>query len=348
MLFTTQTRSLTLKGLLNFVELVIVIFRILYVYIKLFGEIVMTDFFQRGILSELKDVPNVQYVFNDSSMFALTDFKVLKSHADNLIKCNKVTYNGKIKLIYNTQSIKSLRGALPSLDISSFMTVLANLLKSVLEIENNGFLNCDNLDISLDKVYVNPATMEVKLIYIPVLNSKKDVIAFENEFRTELVKLITCIPAFNCEKMMRICSYLSNGMMNLQQSYEQICNEISNNSKYSDLPKKVEQVPQPIMKQPVLHFYSLTNPNEVDFVIDTPEFIIGKNPSQVNGVVSFNVAISRVHCKISYADNRYYLTDLGSANGTYLNHYRLNAMQTCNINNGDIITLANSDFAVRF
>ena len=102
------------------------------------------------------------------------------------------------------------------------------------------------------------------------------------------------------------------------------------------------------MKQPVLHFYSLTNPNEVDFVIDTPEFIIGKNPSQVNGVVSFNVAISRVHCKISYADNRYYLTDLGSANGTYLNHYSLNAMQTCNINNGDIITLANSDFAVRF
>lgn len=308
----------------------------------------MADFFQQGLLYELKDVPNVQYVFNDSSLFALTDFKVLKSLTDNLIKCYKVTYNGKIKLIYATENIKTLRSTLPSLDINSFMTVLANLLKSVLEIENNGFLNCNNLDISLDKVYVNLGTMEVRLIYIPVLNSDKDIIAFENEFRTELVKLITCVPAFNNEKMMRICSYLSSGTLNLKQAYEQICNEISNNSHYSDYKKEVIETPKPLMKQPVLHFYSLTNPNEVDFLIDTPEFIIGKNPSQVNGVISFNIAISRVHCKISYADNRYYLTDLGSANGTYLNHYRLNSMQTCNINNGDIITLANSDFAVKF
>lgn len=42
----------------------------------------------------------------------------------------------------------------------------------------------------------------------------------------------------------------------------------------------------------------------------------------------------------------YTITDLQSANGTYVNKIRLQPNQPYPINNGDIIRLANSDFQV--
>ena len=43
---------------------------------------------------------------------------------------------------------------------------------------------------------------------------------------------------------------------------------------------------------------------------------------------------------------QYMITDLKSANGTYVNRVRLTPEQPHQIKNGDIIRLANSDFQV--
>lgn len=73
---------------------------------------------------------------------------------------------------------------------------------------------------------------------------------------------------------------------------------------------------------------------------------IGKKASEVDGVISFNKSISRVHCRINSSANGYSITDLESANGTYVNRVRLKANQTMPIKDGDVIRLANSDFQV--
>lgn len=313
----------------------------------------MNGLLQKGVVSELVGTPNVQYVLNDNSDFALTEFKVLKSQSKHFIKCSKVKYNGKIKFIYFTSVSKSLRNMIPSLDSDTFLTIIANLLNCIIEIKNNGFLDCENLDLSFDKVFVNQNTLEISLIYLPVNNADKDVASFENEFRTEIIKLITSVPAFIGEKMARVCGYLSNGTLSLNQVYKSICSEIKGRSTSFELDfdrgkDEGDSNKQVIFKQPSLHFYSLNAPVDINFNIDVPEFIIGKNPAQVNGVISFNKAISRVHCKISYQNKSYFITDLGSANGTYVNKSRLAAQHPQKIKSGDTIRLANSDFKIEF
>lgn len=313
----------------------------------------MNGLLQKGVVSELVGTPNVQYVLNDDSAFALTEFKVLKSQSKHFIKCSKVKYNGKIKFIYFTAMSKSLRNMIPSLDSDTFLTIIANLLNCIIEIKNNGFLDCENLDLSFDKVFVNQNTLEISLIYLPVNNADKDLASFENEFRTEIIKLITSVPAFTGEKMARICGYLSNGTLSLNQVYKSICSEIKGRSTSfeSDFDREKDtgnSNKHVIFKQPSLHFYSLNAPVDINFNIDVLEFIIGKNPAQVNGVISFNKAISRVHCKISYQNNSYFVTDLGSANGTYVNKSRLAAQHPQKIKSGDTIRLANSDFKIEF
>ena len=147
----------------------------------------MNELIQSGVISELSGTQNVQYVINDKSAFALTEFKVLRSQGRNFIKCAKVLYNGKIKLLYFSSMFKSLKNMLPSLDGDTFLSIVANILNSVIEIKNNGFLSCANLDLSFEKIFVDQNTLEVSLIYLPINNPNADIAAFENEMRTELI-----------------------------------------------------------------------------------------------------------------------------------------------------------------
>lgn len=309
----------------------------------------MNSLRQQEIISELTGTPNVQYILNDNSVFALTEFKVLKSQTKHFIKCAKVLYNGKIKLIYFTSMYKSLRNMLPTLDGDTFLSIIANLLNCIIEIKNNGFLDCQDIDLSFDKIFVDQNTFEVNIVYLPVNSPNVDIAAFETELKTEIIKLISTIPAFVNEKMTRVCGYLSNGTLSLNQLYGNICAEITGGKKTppKDLYKN-QGGGHKIFKQPTLYFSSINTPVDVNFEINSTEYVIGKNPEKVNGVISFNKAISRVHCKISYKNNTYFITDLGSANGTFINKSRLVANQPAQIKSGDTIRLANSDFVVKF
>jgi pSer/pThr/pTyr-binding forkhead associated (FHA) protein len=55
-----------------------------------------------------------------------------------------------------------------------------------------------------------------------------------------------------------------------------------------------------------------------------------------NDIVIENLSVSRNHARIRRADNKYILTDLNSANGTYVNNIRVNKTDICH---DDVITI---------
>ena len=57
--------------------------------------------------------------------------------------------------------------------------------------------------------------------------------------------------------------------------------------------------------------------------------------------------LSRMHCRIDLEDGIYYITDLNSTNGTYINGKRVSPNALYPIENGDTITLANIDFVMQ-
>ena len=73
--------------------------------------------------------------------------------------------------------------------------------------------------------------------------------------------------------------------------------------------------------------------------------VIGKS-EVVDGTISYNRMISRAHCRINKDGSLVTITDLQSSNGTYVNQTKLQPNQPCQLQNGDIIRLANSDFQV--
>ena len=59
-------------------------------------------------------------------------------------------------------------------------------------IQGNGFLKCQNIDISPEKIFVDRNTLEVYLIYLPIktVESEYDRSTFENDLRMRLIEAV--------------------------------------------------------------------------------------------------------------------------------------------------------------
>lgn len=84
-----------------------------------------------------------------------------------------------------------------------------------------------------------------------------------------------------------------------------------------------------------------------DIAINKPSFIIGRLEEQVDYVHSNN-AIGKVHAEIISRDGCFYLKDLNSKNGTYINGKRIDSNKEYELKNNDKLTLANSEFVFRY
>lgn len=112
-------------------------------------------------------------------------------------------------------------------------------------------------------------------------------------------------------------------------------------------PKKVEltlqrdaEAPAP-PKSPYLEIRTEGNKERVD--INKQEFLIGRNRALVDYFQS-NKMLGRVHAKIVKGDGGFYLVDLGSKNGTFLNGERLEMNIPTLLSNRDRFIIAGVEY----
>lgn len=302
----------------------------------------MNQLLETGHITEMTCGANFAYVVSDNMSFLPTEYKVLQSQGNNsFVKSMKMLYNGKVQLFYLTSGYRTLSAMLARLDAESFLVIVTNLLADVIEVKNNGFLYCANIDISFDKIFVDPTTYKVKLIYLPLKNRIfDDISAFENELRTTLIKTITSLANLSSPKTIQLSARLADGTLTLDDLYATL-----KGGKAADVKINNSSAAQ-ATTMPNLKIVALNAPMRVEIAVTKDEFILGKKQDMVDGLITFNKMISRSHCKIIRKGNTYQIVDLQSANGTYVNKVRLQPNIPFNINNGDVIRLANSDFQV--
>ena len=88
------------------------------------------------------------------------------------------------------------------------------------------------------------------------------------------------------------------------------------------------------------------SPRPFEIIVTKEEFKIGKKRELVDGVIDYNAAISRCHCKIVSQNGEFTIIDLNSVNGTYVNGRLMQVEKAYPIKNGDRVQLADSEFRV--
>lgn len=72
---------------------------------------------------------------------------------------------------------------------------------------------------------------------------------------------------------------------------------------------------------------------------DKYPYVIGNSEESSDCCIESRV-VSRIHLRIAKTDDKYYIEDMNSTNGTYINEKRLNPLCTEPINNNDILKIA--------
>ncbi|MBQ6582458.1 MAG: FHA domain-containing protein, partial [Mogibacterium sp.] len=99
-------------------------------------------------------------------------------------------------------------------------------------------------------------------------------------------------------------------------------------------------------KQKILILESTDPGHRLVFRINQDQFILGRRKSSVDGVISFDDTLSRVHCKIVRKDGAFFVKDLNSTGGTFVNGRRIKAEEEAELKPKDILKLAHSPFYV--
>lgn len=300
----------------------------------------MNALVEKGRVTEMECGANFACVLSDNSSFLPTEYKVLQSQKGGcFVRCMRMLYNGKTELYYFSGELKSLSAVLLSVDTEHFLTILCNLFSAIISVQSNGFLTCRNVDASFERIYVDPNTYQVDLVYLPLKEHLfSDDASFENEIRTSLVKLISGVDALSTPKMMQVAADLQDGSLSMESLYAKLSGKSGPVQSGGSMT-----VGESGAASGRLRLIAMNAPARFEMEVNKSVFMIGKKDTN-DGVIPFNKLISRVHCKITGDHGRYRIADLQSSNGTYVNHARLQPNQAYELKNGDIIRLANSDF----
>ena len=303
----------------------------------------MNRLIENGKLEEMSCGSNFAYILTDNADFLPTEYKVLHSQNDVVfVKCIRLLYNGKTQFYYRTAGYRSLATLVPALDAEKFLTIVSGILSDVIHIKSIGFLSCRNVDLSFDRIFIDVNTCQARMIYLPVRNGFfADEAAFENQLRTALIRLVSEHSALNSSGTKRLVSDLSDGLLSL----EALAGRIRGGAIVQ--PENNREQLKTGVERGRMRLIALNTSKKVILYVNKDSYVIGKKPSAVDGVVSFNNMISRVHCRIIRNGTQYIVEDLGSANGTWVNRVRLMKDQKVPIQNGDVLRLANSDFQVQ-
>ena len=325
----------------------------------------------------LEEVGNnyISYLLNEKELFSETGYRVLRNISNKgFIKCVKTLYNGKPKLIYDTSKLTNLQILIKNIDIKKFFLIINNLLDVCEEVISNGFLKYENINNSNSRIYIDVKNgYKVNLVYVPINidNETMSLENFENIIKQLIYNFVNENANLKNNMTMDLCQRLFLNSVHIQdikimiQQYEN--NQINTGLSYkksNNLDKRVTDnynmdnnninekqqhkglfrlFHKDMNEMIILKSKSLISRQSI--IINKKEFIIGKNDVEVDGVINQKM-VSRKHCTITYSRNSFYVTDLKSLNGTFLNGIQLKPGEKEKIKIGDILRIADIEYII--
>lgn len=296
------------------------------------------------IIEEVKYGNNFAYILENQNSFLNTNYKILKSQTNDIfIPCVKMLYNGRIQLFYLTEECRRMSSLSSDITVNTLIKIVIHLFSDIIEVQSNGFLSSENIDISWDKIFVDSNTLKVKLIYLPVsFKLFQSYAEFESKLRSNLIQLTNNLMIASDHRIDKLLLNLSNSSLSLKDLRDR-CSELLGAA--DSRPAKCGQKGK-FYQDGDMKLVAVNAPYYFEIKLDRDFMMIGRKADAVDVVIPFTKTIGRQHCKIARKPDGYYITDVGSSNGTYINNVRIKQWQEYQFNRGDVIRLADNDFRV--
>ncbi len=285
-------------------------------------------------LLEKGDANNPVYLLGGNARFYNTEYKIMETIPE-LLDCYKATLNGRTELVYTTENLVPLSVVLPQLTEDSFLVLAIKLCEVIKGIADNGFLNWQHIDFAKERIFYQPADKSLHLVYMPVEGVYISPGFMDKETRSFISSLTRETRDPDAQKMAVVRSHV--------QSVEESLPEfIKNLNKL--LRSKVTVIEEDHGMRLLLHNADAGH----TITVDKPEFTIGKKATAVDGLIPYSKFVGRTHCRIIKREKDFYVYDLESTNGTFVNEKIVEPENGVLLRDGDRLKIADIAFIVEY
>ncbi len=253
---------------------------------------------------------------------------------DRLLSVAVKEEKGKSILYYKVEGFITLTDFLKinSINQKLFLLLLQNIVIVLKKLEQYYFSK-ERIEWSLDFVYVDPATWYVYFMYVPLQ-------PYESEGN---------LKGFLCD-FIAACSFESDETLNYVQ---ELIEEVHHNTAYTvsmlddfcnrfrTSHEKKEQAASASLS----HIWLESQESPENIIISKFPFRIGK----MEGVTDYRIynhKVSRKHADFIKEQEKYYIIDLGTTNGTYLDGEQIESDVKKELFDGMSLRLADMEFKV--
>lgn len=245
-----------------------------------------------------------------------------------LFPCRWIRFNQKVKLAFFPDGYTAIGTLKKDMDLDGACEAGKLFLDAVTEAQSHNEFAPDNFVLDLDSIYLSDDKTHVKLIYLPVVvrEAPDDQEIFIRRVYAVLTELLDGIEGG--DTMIRQIEYQMDRQMGDFASLKET------------LDKRI-----PVEDSSII-LRSQDAEQEIVFEITHEIFRIGNDPEAADGVVSQEEGVGPVHAEIGWNDISFYVKDLGSEAGTYVNDTRIVPDTQVPIGKGSIIRFGNVAFRV--
>lgn len=294
---------------------------------------------------------HIAYTFEEQeTVYQLGLRYIKKLPIREIIPFVKVVHDGCDRVMYEKEQLHNLCEIALALTNSELAIALKQFCENMFAIEDTDYIAMTAIDVKYERLLYDTKQKAIRMIVLPVQSpcDFHDGESWGNAFRRMLLMLLHTIFKESPEKYQEayyaimdetknekdVLAYMREYSFGVQKVEEKVAVEKS---------KETKQEETAVRKLCLEHTGVL---GSLIFVVTKPEYILGKASSSVDGVIPSTDMISRRHCAIYQAQDRYAVEDLGSTNGTKINGYRIDPGQRFYLNHGDVLSLADVDFNV--
>lgn len=291
---------------------------------------------------------NMGFLLMDNTKLSMTDYRVMKAQMkDGLVRCEKLLFNGRIKLLYMTENYRTLEEVLLEVNEPIFLGLLSDVLRVISDIRENGFLEVRNLLLNPSCIFVDEIKMKVQLIYLPVEHELEHISVFEGRWKEMMELLITSNDNFPQIKKKKLQEMFRNETLSLKDLSAELERQIWKLSHEVPIRSITEPIP-PECNSGIRNLVMVSSSPRLKFHIEKRDFVIGREVVRVDGIIRGRKTVGRQHCKIKYKNGKYYMEDLRSKNGTFVDGKRVVPGQEVELSDQSQVQVADVNFFVKY
>ena len=269
-----------------------------------------------------------EFMLNSENLFDAKAYEALiNGSVPGILSCRKVAWNDRIQLVYFTTGLENLNARLDSFTLDDIRETGCEIVDIVKKAEDNPDLCCENLVIDMESIYLDEEG-NVLLTLLPAV--LPDEIKNGEIYKRRVYSVI--------EEMLQMRE--GGGEVVRQIEFQQN-KSFGNWDDFKDaLMRKAPAESETITLK------GINTSVPLEFTIGHEVFRIGSDPEQVEGCIPSSASVSPVHALIGWNDVSFYVQDLNSREGTYLNDVRLTPSTSVPFGKGSVLKFAECTFSV--